>query len=104
MTRRYRMNPASALALAQFYVIDAIEDDIWYRVLPGDDWAGVTAKAVARIGLPHLVGREIVLQVSNGTLRTFSPAMLQLCPPKPTERKDDSETEQDLESLIDVAM
>jgi hypothetical protein len=94
------MNPASALA--QFYVIDAIEDDIWYRVLPGDDWAGVTAKAVARIGLQHLVGREIVLQASNGTLRTFSPAMLQLCPP--TERKDDSETEQDLESIIDVAM
>lgn len=96
------MNPASALALAQFYVIDAIEDDVWYRVLPGDDWAGVTAKAVARIGLRHLVGREIVLQATNGTLRTFSQAMLQLCPPP--VRKEEPETQLDLETLLDVAM
>lgn len=102
MTRRYRMNPASALALAQFYVIDAIEEDLWYRVLPGDDWAGVTAKAVALIGLPHLVGREIVLQASNGTLRTFSQAMVQLC--RPPEREQKLETELDLETLLDVAM
>lgn len=74
------MNPASALALAQFYVIDAVAGDVWYRVLPGDQWADVEAQAVARISLPHLVGHEIVLRAPDGSLRAFSPSMIQRCP------------------------
>lgn len=74
------MNPASALALAQFYVIDAVAGEVWYRVLPGDQWAGIKAQAVARISLPHLVGHEIVLRAPDGSLRAFSPSMIQHCP------------------------
>lgn len=79
MNRRHRVNHASALALAQFFVIDAIVDDVWYRVLPGDKWAGVEAQAVAKISLPHLVGHEIVLRASDGSMRTFLPSMVQRC-------------------------
>ncbi|MDH0682937.1 hypothetical protein [Achromobacter animicus] len=79
MTRRHRVNHASALALAQFYVIDAINGDVWYRVLAGDQWAGVEAQAVAKISLPHLVGHEIVLRAADGSMRTFLPSMVQRC-------------------------
>ncbi|WP_025139670.1 hypothetical protein [Achromobacter sp. DH1f] len=76
MKKRYRLNPASALALSQFFVIEAIEGECWYRVQPGDAWAGKTARAVARIGLPHLTGHEVVLQSAAGDLRAFSPHMI----------------------------
>lgn len=66
------MNHASALALAQFYVIDAIEGDVCYRVLPGDEWAGTEAQAVARISLPHLIGHEIILRAPGGATCLFT--------------------------------
>lgn len=64
------------LALAHFFEIVPIEAETWYRVRPGHPWAGETAKAVARISLPHLPGHEIVLQDERGALETFSPSML----------------------------
>lgn len=93
------MNYASALALAQFYVIDAINGDVWYRVLPGDEWAGTEAQAVARISLPHLIGHEIILRAPDGALRAFLPSMIQRCPDG--ARGAQKEALPDLETLED---
>jgi hypothetical protein len=72
------MNPASVLALAQFFVISPIDAPTWYEVVSGQKWVGIRARAVATIRLPHTDAFEVILQDADGHLGAFAPGSIRL--------------------------
>lgn len=69
--------------LARLVRYEEVKDGPWYRVGSGDSRAGSYGQTIGILALKHSQGYEVVLQLTDGKIDTFSP--MQLFPVKNDE-------------------
>lgn len=55
---------------------EEVPDGTWYRVGSGDSRAGGIGQVIGILALKHSPGYEVVLQLTDGKVDTFSPLQL----------------------------